>query len=134
MYFFLGPQKGADTENTTRFIKAYEGGLLYDFFGWGAFPFTHITSNPSILSKIIVQYGHIYLYLGMIEKERIKLKDFDNEHICPPAKLLAYHIMNKPYDQTLVEESITYFRGCSSAEKNGAFSILYKLLNPFELT
>jgi hypothetical protein len=132
IYFILGPQEGADTENTTRFINAYERGRLYDFFDWEWFPLANIASNPSILSKIIVQYGRRYLRRRIL-KERINLKDFDNEHICPPAKLLAYHLLNEPYDQKLLEESIAYFRGCSSEEKKGAFSILYVLLNPFEL-
>ena len=137
IYFILEPQEGADNENTTRFIKAYECGILYNFFGWEGFPLTNITSNPPILSKIIVQYGQRYIDVtqrrGEAIKERINLKDFNNKHICPPSKLLAYHLLNKPYDQKLLEESILYFRGCSSKEKKGAFSILYKLLNPFEL-
>jgi hypothetical protein len=85
------------------------------------------------LSKIIVQHGRRYLYRGRdeLKKEQINLKDFDNEYICPPAKLLAYHLLNEAYDQKLLEESIEYFRGCSSEEKKGAFSILYTLLNPF---
>ena len=135
IYEILGPQKNADTENTTRFINAYESGELYDFFGWEGFAFVNITFNPSILSKIIVQYGQRYLYIreGKI-KERINLKDFNNKNICLPAKLLAYHLLNKPYDQKLLDESIMYFKGCSPEEKKGVFSILYKLLNPFELT
>ena len=134
IYYILGPQKD-DIENTTRFIKACESGILYDFFGWERFPLTNVASNPPILSKIIVRYGQRYIIAkgeGGIEK-RINLKDFDNEHICPPAKLLAYYYLNKPFDQKLLEESIMYFRDCSSNEKKGAFSILYKLLNPFEL-
>ncbi|MCK4458925.1 MAG: hypothetical protein KAU52_04275, partial [Methanosarcinales archaeon] len=110
---------------------------LYDFFGWEAFPLTNITSNPSILSKIIVQYGQRYIHVDRrtVEiKERINLKEFDNEHICPPAKLLAYHLLNEPYDQKLLDESIEYFRSCPYEEKKGAFSILYKSLNPFKLT
>jgi energy-coupling factor transporter ATP-binding protein EcfA2 len=154
IYSIFGPQEGADTENTTRLIKAYEGGMFeegmrYDFSGWKAFSLINITSNPSILSKVIIQYGqrHSYmrreegikgriLYMGREEvmKGRINLKDFDNEHIRSPAKLLAYHLLNEPFDQKLLEESIEYFRGCSSEEKKGAFSILYTLLNPFELT
>ena len=134
IYFILGPQEGADTENTTRFIRAYESGGLYDFFGWEEFPLINITSNPSILSKIIVQYGQRYVMRAQWIKERINLKDFDNKHICSPAKLLAYHLLNEPFDQKLLEESIEYFRGCSSEEKKGAFSILYKSLNPFKLT
>lgn len=135
IYFILEPQKD-DTKNTTRFIKAYESGKLYDFFGWEEFPLINVASNPTILSKVIVQYGQRYIIDkrgGEIKKE-INLKDFDNEHICPPAKLLAYYLLNKPFDQKLLEKSIVYFRDCSSKEKKGAFSILYKLLNPFELT
>jgi len=136
IYYILGPQKD-DTENTTRFIKAYESGKLYDFFGWEGFPLTNVAFNPPILSKVIVQYGQQYIIARRREEEirkRINLKDFDNEYICPPAKLLAYYFLNKPFDQKLLEESIVYFRDCSSKEKKGVFSILYKLLNPFELT
>jgi hypothetical protein len=137
IYKILGPQKNADTENTTRFIKAYEHQMLHDFFGWELFPLINITSNPSMLSKIIVQYGQRYLYIrGIIEEkigERINLKDFNNKNICPLTKLVAYHLLNKPYNQKLLDESIVYFKGCSPEEKKGAFSILYKLLNPFEL-
>ncbi len=139
IYEILGPQEGADTENTTRFTKAYESGKLYDFFGWEGFPLTNVASNPSILSKIIVQHGQRYTDRPIPRRgEKIEkwmnLKDFDNEHICPPAKLLAYYYSNKPFDRKLLEESIVYFRDCSSKEKKGAFSILYKILNPFELT
>ena len=139
IYELLGPQEGAGTENTNRFIKSYESGKLYKFPpAWEGFPLANIASNPSILSKIIVEHGQRYTgtYIGREgeAKKRISLKDFDHEHICLPAKLAAYYYLNKPFDQKLLEESIVYFRDCSSKEKKGTFSILYKLLNPFELT
>ena len=136
IYFILGPQEGADTENTTRFIGSYESGTLYDFFGWEGFPLANISSNPSILSKIIVEHEQRYTDTDKISEEikkRINLEEFGNEHVRPPAKLLAYHLLNEPYDQKVLEESIEYFRSCSSEEKKGTFSILYKLLNPFGL-
>lgn len=131
IYYILGPQEGADAENTTRFIKAYRNGELYNFFAWEMFPLIKVNSSPSILSKIVVQYGQELIEEGL---ERINLKDFDNEYICPPAKLLAYHLLKKPFDQKLLAESIVYFRKCSPEEKKGAFSILYRILNPFEFT
>ncbi len=137
IYYALGPQKGTGTKSTNRFIKYYESGGPYNFFGWEGFPFTDVASNPSILSKIIVQHGQKYTDRSITREEIekwINLKDFDNEYICPPAKLLAYYYLNKPIDQKLLEESLVYFRNCSSKEKKGAFSILYKLLNPFQLT
>jgi energy-coupling factor transporter ATP-binding protein EcfA2 len=137
IYFILSPQKDAKTENTTRFIKANESGELYNFFDWEGFPLANITSNPPLLSKIIVQHGQVYIHsrrrTGEKINELINLKDYNNEGICPPAKLLAYHLLNQQFDPKLMEESIVYFRSCSDKEKKGAFSILYNILNPFEL-
>lgn len=138
IYFILEPQEDANIENTARFIKAAEEGMLYDFFNWELFPLININSNPSVLSKIVVQYGERYINQKrrsrVTAELQLNLKDFDNEQICPVAKLLAYHLLNKQFSQELLEEGIEYFRTCSSIEKKGAFSILYNLLNPFQLT
>lgn len=132
IYHILGPQEGSHTENTTRFIKANEGGIFFEW-NWEIFPLLNIASNPQSLSKIIVQHGQSYINMRDNEIKQINLKDYDNEDICPPAKLLVYHLLNKQIERKLLDESIAYFRSCSSKEKKGAFSILYKILNPFEL-
>jgi len=132
-------------EDIPRFIIAARTGDYSYIRRWGVFPFINIASNPSILSKIIVQYGHHYTKIRINRSvtinnkflnnfEQISLNSFDNELICPPAKLLAYYFIQKLYSQKLLEESIDYFRECLPEEKKGAFSILYSILNPFELT
>ena len=91
----------------------------------------NITSNPSIIYKIITHYD--YYFKEMIEKEGFSLKYFDNEHIHPPIKLFAYYVMKEPSYLNLIEGGIVYFRELSSEEKKWAFSILYSILNPFKL-
>ena len=135
IYSILGYDKIDTIESTSRFIEAHRTGFMH----WGLFPFYNIASNPSELSKIIVQYGHHYTKIAMnmnrnYFKNEISLELFDNEHISPPAKLLTYYFMKKPFGQKLLEESIDYYRKCSPEEKKGAFSILYSVLNHFELT
>ena len=88
------------------------------------FSIIKINLNPSIFSKIIVQYGDQYLRTEMLEseilerkmlgremfdKKELSLKSFDDEAICPPAKLLFYYIMKIPFNQKMLDESIAYF-------------------------
>jgi hypothetical protein len=96
------------------------------------FAVTNITLNRSIINKIITRYGDKYMK-EMIDREGLSLKYFDNEHIHPSVKLLAYHLMKEPLYPKLIEDSIVYFRESSSEEKKRAFSILYSVLNPFKL-
>ena len=147
IFNILGPQKGADTENALRFIKTYNNRKLYISHEWQKFSIIKINLNPSIFSKIIVQYGDQYLRTEMLEseilerkmlgremfdKKELSLKSFDDEAICPPAKLLFYYIMKIPFNQKMLDESIAYFRACPPEVRMGAFSVLYTILNPFE--
>ena len=137
----FGPQNGADAENTSRFIDVYGSRQSTRVhYLWRLFPFINVNLNPSILSKIIVQNGGEYIksssylfeFYELRDKKSILLKYFDNEHIRPPAKLLAYYILNEPFNRKLIEDSIIYYRDSSFEEKRGAFSILYAILNPFK--
>lgn len=129
----LGTQKGADAENTAKFIKAYRTEKRYTY-RLGYFPLINISLNPSQLSKIVVQHGDYFISRGYMDKERLSLQKFNNEHVLPPVKLLAYYLMKEPFNKKIIEDSIGYFRECPHEEKKGAFSILYKILNPFEVT
>lgn len=139
IYGILPPNKDADIENITRYIKAVETGNIK--FRLDQLPLFNVNLNYSILSKIIIQHGRYYIETGIlgsyITEEsfdfRTALKYLDNEDTYPPAKLLAYYIMKKPIDQELLDKSIVYFRECSPEERKGAFSILYIILNPFKL-
>lgn len=93
---------------------------------------TNITSNPSLISEIITQYDNNYVK-KMMDKGLLSLKYFDNEHIHPPIKLLAYYLMKEPFYLELIDDSIVYFRESSSEEKKRTFSILYSILNPYKL-
>jgi hypothetical protein len=132
LYSIIGPQEDA----CTRFIDAHEGGMvgqLYNFFGWEGYPLININLNPLLLSEIILKFAQKYIRLKR-NNNKINMEDFNNDQISPPVKLLAHHILNKAYDQKLLDESILYMQSCSLEEKKGAFSILYNVLNPFELS
>ncbi|MHA1382109.1 MAG: hypothetical protein ACTSRG_27370, partial [Candidatus Helarchaeota archaeon] len=105
---------------------------IYDILGNESVFDTNITSNPSVISKIITNHGDNYLK-NMINTQEFSLKYFDNEHIHPPIKLLAYYLMKEPSYLKLIDDSIVYFRKSSSEEKKMSFSILYSVLNPFKL-
>jgi hypothetical protein len=138
IYSIIGPQEDA----CTRFIDAYEsGGMIgqlysYSKFGWGGYPLININSNPQILSESILKFAQNYIGLKGDKEiiEKINLENFNNDQISPPVKLLAHHLLNKAYDQKLLDESISYMQNCSLEEKKGVFSILYNVLNPFELS
>lgn len=138
IYNNIGYDKTPNIESTSRFIEAYKTKFENEFVPYGGlFPFYNIASDPSTLSKIIVQYGQYYTKIAMNRnyyKNNISLESFDNEHIRPPAKLLTYSIMKNSFSPKLLKESIDYYRKCSPEEKKGAFSILYSILNPLELS
>lgn len=137
IFFISGPQIDSADLNIQRFLESNKcAGILYDYGGWEGFPLINIIAEPRKLSKVIVQCGEIYIdYLEKKDeiKGEINLDDFNNSQICPPAKMLAYGILNEPISKELLTESIAYFRNCPPLEKNGAFSIIYRLTNLFEL-
>jgi len=143
IYSILQHNNVFNTDHIPIFIRTSQIGNYPDILSWGLFPFTNIASNPSVLSKIIIKCGHYYTKIihrnsrmksNRNDFEKMSLKSFENELICSPVKLLVYYLMNEPYNQKLLNESIDYFRKCPIEEKEGAFSILYSVLNPFELT
>ncbi|MEM9275736.1 MAG: hypothetical protein AAGA80_22680 [Cyanobacteria bacterium P01_F01_bin.143] len=133
IYFILNPQE----DSLNKFLEAYKNGKLYDFFGWEDYPLVNISSKPKILSKIIIEYAQQYINRDTHKediKNRIKLEEFNDDEIVSPVRLLVHHLLNKAYDPKLLDESILYMENCSPKQREGTFSILYKVLNPFELS
>ncbi|UCH96713.1 MAG: NACHT domain-containing protein [Candidatus Aminicenantes bacterium] len=128
VYLILGPQKNK-LEAVERFIRYYNFKFFYIAWRWRHFPFSHISYNPKVLSKIIAEQGSRYLSEAPGEFD---LKDFNHKDVCPPARLLAYYLKKVPYEQQLVLDSIDYYRNCPQKEKKGVLAILYKVLNKLE--
>lgn len=131
IYNIVVPQEGK-LKNVERFIRVYTSGFLLNFWGWERFLFFHISYNPKVLSKIIAEQGSRLLYMPHRKFGNFDLKDFNHEDVCPPARLLAHYLKKVPYDQQLVLDSIDYYRNCPQKEKQGVFTILYKVLNKLE--
>ncbi|NIM18483.1 MAG: NACHT domain-containing protein [Candidatus Aminicenantes bacterium] len=129
IHSMLGPS-GDKNKDFERFIRSYRSGEIYRFRDWYGFTFSHIACNPKAVSKIIAKEGRFYLRLGKRgRKLYFKTEDFNHKDVCPPARLLAYHLKKAPYDQQLILDSIDYYRTCPPEEKDGVFAILYKVLN-----
>ena len=115
--------------------------MLYDDWEWRDYPLINIKSDPRLFSQIIIRHARTYLDQDRItirynegKTPQITLEDFGDERISPPVNLLVHYLLNQPYDQKVLEDSILYMRSCPPEERKGTFSILYNVLNPFTLS
>lgn len=131
IYNISGPIDGNILENINNYKTGNELGILYFHFEWESFPFEAISHEPELFSEIILR--KTYKYFKSIDKSKINLSDFANEKVAPPVRFYVYNLFNHPFIEISLIESINYFNLCSKEEKEGVFSILYKILNPIQL-
>jgi energy-coupling factor transporter ATP-binding protein EcfA2 len=103
---------------------------------WLSYPLEHIEYDNDKLSTFILLKGSEYATrssrLEYIDKIDLKLK-FINENIHAPVRLLFNYIIGLETNDVLVAESLEFLKNTDDKLKDGSFSILYKILNPFKL-